>query len=575
MKKKLKYLKICLFSLLTFSVLLISCNSWLEVQPEDVLLPEQVYRDKFDADAVVRGIYGKLINISSEYVILNELRADLMDVTYNADYYLRQINLHNVDANNPYTQIQPFYFLINDCNDALANFNIMLKDLRFSQEEYNQRYSDIAALRSWLYLQMVIHWGNVPYITTPIDRIEDIKKLTDGTFPILSIEQMVDTLISVMENLPYKTGYTDPSLLTTIDGYSTRVMFIDKEFLLGDLYLWNDEFLKAASTYKVIMERQIGQNQFDAYKVCYGDVYTLTHFNSGYYRYYGYDKNHEINNWPTMFSVAPGTDYYCEWIWVMYFHENYEPVNPFIDLYSNTGGKYYLKPSQEIIDNWDSQVQYNEFRGDFRGNTGSYDIINNEPVIMKFIADYSILDPFNKSGKWFLWRAAQLHLRFIEAANRDGQYKVAYSLLNNGIRPNYYVPNLTDITYTEQTLLSFPYDFNAQKAEVYQIPAGARGLWHRNTGIRGRVYLENRPIPEGADTMMVLEDQVIEEAALELAFEGHRWGDLVRVAIRRNDPAFLADKIYAKLQKGGYAEASEVREKLMDRNNWFLPLENK
>jgi hypothetical protein len=198
MKKKLKQLNINLLLILIFPVLLISCENWLEVKPQDVLLPEQVYRDKFDADAAVRGIYGKLINLSSEYVILNELRADLMDVTNNADYYLRQINLHDVDLNNPYTQIQPFYSLINDCNDALANFNIMLKELRFSQEEYNQRYSDITTLRSWLYLQLVIHWGNVPYITAPIDRTEDIEKLTDGTFPILSIEQMIYTLINVM-----------------------------------------------------------------------------------------------------------------------------------------------------------------------------------------------------------------------------------------------------------------------------------------------------------------------------------------------------------------------------------------
>jgi hypothetical protein len=572
MKKKLQHLIPCLLSFLTFSGVMISCEKYLEVQPQDVLMPEQVYRDKFDADAAVRGIYGKLINLSSQYVIMNELRADLMDVTYNADYYLRQVNLHRVESGNPYTSAQPFYSLINDCNDALSNFDIMLVDLKFSREEYDQRYSDIATLRSWLYFQLVIHFGNVPYITTPIDRIDDIKKLTDGTFPVLSIEQMVDTLITFMESLPYKSGYTDPSLLTTIDGYSTRVMFIDKEFFLGDLYLWNDDYLAAASTYKLIMERNIGENQYDAYKVCYGDVYTLTRFNSGYYRYYWYDRDHAINNWPTMFSVAPSSDYFCEWIWVMYFHPNYDPINPFIGLFSNTGGKYYLKPSQLIMDDWDAQVQNNEFRGDFRGNTGSYQVINNEPVIMKFISNYSLLEPFNKSGKWFLWRAAQLHLRFIEAATRDGQFKVAYSLLNNGIRPNYYVSGLSDITNTERTLLPFPYDFNAQKADVGQIPPGARGLWHRNTGIRGRVYLQNLPIAEGADSLIILENQLIDEAARELAFEGHRWGDLVRIAIRRNDPAFLADRIYAKLEKAGYAEASEVHSKLMDRNNWFLPL---
>ena len=68
-----------------------------------------------------------------------------------------------------------------------------------------------------------------------------------------------------------------------------------------------------------------------------------------------------------------------------------------------------------------------------------------------------------------------------------------------------------------------------------------------------------------------IENNIIEEAALELAFEGNRWGDLVRVAMHRNDPSFLADKVYAKLAAEGNPEANSVRARLMSRQNWFLP----
>jgi hypothetical protein len=70
-----------------------------------------------------------------------------------------------------------------------------------------------------------------------------------------------------------------------------------------------------------------------------------------------------------------------------------------------------------------------------------------------------------------------------------------------------------------------------------------------------------------------LEDKIIEEAALELAFEGERWSDLTRIARRRNDPAFLADKVYEKLLKANNPKAGQVRSKLMDMNNWYLPFE--
>jgi hypothetical protein len=44
------------------------------------------------------------------------------------------------------------------------------------------------------------------------------------------------------------------------------------------------------------------------------------------------------------------------------------------------------------------------------------------------------------------------------------------------------------------------------------------------------------------------------------------------VAIRRNDPAFIADKVYDKLRKSGLSAgaATAARAKLMNKD-WFLP----
>jgi len=576
--KKTSYSLILLTAFMFMLILFLpSCQKFLDVKPQDVLLPKQVYRDKYDANAAIIGIYGKFMKLAPQYVVLNELRADLMDVTPNADINLRQLNLHEEKAGNPWIDPQPFYSLINDCNDALKNFRIMLDEHKLAQEDYNQRYSDVATLRSWIYLQLVTQYGKVPYITEPLTKVDDMAKLNNSGYPVLDIEQMVDTLVNFVEAIPYKDRYSDASLRTVIDGYDTRIMFIDKLFFLGDLYLWKGDYLQACTYYKQLMDRDIGSDNFNSYRIASGDVYTLTRYNSGYVRYYWEDINSRLNNWPTMFSAQPGTEYYDEMIWVMYFHSTYAPTNPFIDLFSKNYGSYYLKPSLLAMDNWKSQVQQNNFKGDFRGETGSYVLENAEPVITKYTANYSMLNPFDKSGKWFLNRAGGLHLRYSEAANRTGHRKIAYSLLNNGIRPNYAAPaGELDITYYERTNEPFPFDFDARMASGSQIPVGMRGLYHRNTGIRTRVYLQNIADSfAAADSLMVMENKIIDETALELAFEGQRWGDLVRIAIRRKDPSYLADKIYEKLQKAGYPEASAVRQKLMNRENWFLPLTNK
>jgi len=98
--------------------------------------------------------------------------------------------------------------------------------------------------------------------------------------------------------------------------------------------------------------------------------------------------------------------------------------------------------------------------------------------------------------------------------------------------------------------------------------------WANNLGIRGRVYLRPRLVPDnlpGQAITTYIEDLIIAERALELAFEGKRWTDLVRIAERRNDPSYLADKVAAKF--AGTSHYDMIRNKLMDPANWYLPIE--
>jgi hypothetical protein len=588
MKKKLLKIFITVFSVV-ICVSIFSCSKMFDIEPKSAVSSDQMYRNVYDADAAVIGIYGKFLKVLDRYVILNELRADLSDVTPNSDQFLKQLSTHAVTVDNPYADPRPFYEVILNCNDALKNFNLMQSKFKMSADEYNQRYSDIGALRSWLYLQMGIQYGNIPYVTEPIENYNDLQDETK--FPRIGFDQLLDNLIQFTESLPYKMPYpTGSSLLSTYDTYYTEKIFINKNCLLGDLYLWKGNWTQAATAYREVMR--------------IGEIPYVVNPGEQYYEYYklAYTGNLSGSNWINIFR-NPFGERYCNYeiIWNLPYDKNFNPKNPFIDLFS-TSGKYLLKPSDLVINNWNSQFRNDNgvlpgTPKDIRGLNLSYRMVGGQPEINKYTYNYSLLQPFETNGKVILYRSANLFLRFSEAANHDGRDRIAYCFLNDGITRNYdnnpSGGNSRDVTNLQQTRFGDPFTGPYETAPYYfdgrvgDFPQ-YRNTWYRNIGVRSRssnmnaavdstrsfnMTVRPRVLTNRANLTDDMDDLLIAESGLETAFEGNRWGDLLRIALRRQatDPNYLANKIGAKFDAAHSADAATVRAKLSDKANWYLP----
>lgn len=572
---------IALLVVALFATGLWSCKKITDEAPEATLDITNAYRNSTDADAAVIGIYGQFLGLEKTYILQNELRGDLVDVTANADPYLKQLANHTTTKDNPYADPRPYYKVILNCNDALKNFKLMVDDHRMSVDDYNKHYSDIGALRSWIYLQLGIQYGNVPYITEPIENIEDIKNL--AAYPRISFEELLTRLIDFTEKLPYKEVYAYPSgnpLVITIDGNNTQKIFICKPFVLGDLYLWNNNYVKAAENYIKIMEIENNNSNinfsFNAYKIGY---YLSSDYTDQSVRYLRSQDESSLlteQGWKTIFS-APNTAnvWNMEFLWGIPYSSNFKPGNPMIEFCSPVYGKYLIKPSKAAIDNWNAQRQYNGIPYDARGRL-SYETTLAGPAITKLTDNIIPVTNLNKAGKWGIYRAALLHLRYSEAANRDGKGKLGWALLNIGIANTFYTGTRTSggspspVSFDEinsmQTPYAAPYYLDARNNNDYKSP------WYRNTGIRNRAGVTALDVSFQND-VVGLEGKLIDEAALELAFEGNRWPDLVRVARRQNNPAFLAERVYQKLLKAGDPNASATRSKLLTPANWYLPFD--
>ncbi|SER60711.1 RagB/SusD family nutrient uptake outer membrane protein [Pedobacter rhizosphaerae] len=563
-------------SLLILGVLSVgswSCRKMLDVPTEDKLDSINGFKNLSDADAAVIGIYGQFQGLEKLYILQNELRGDLVDVTSRSSADLQELSSHTTSRTNPYVDPRPYYQVIVNCNDVLKNFDAMKANLRMSVDDYNKRYSDIAALRSWIYLQLGIQYGSIPYITEPFKSVDDFNNL--ASYPKTTFDELLDKLIAFNEALPYKEAYAYPSgssLYVTIDGNSTQKLFISKAFLLGDLYLWKGNYIKAAENYAKLMnaENNSGDNfRFNFYKI--NNFTDATYANLAVQYTRSQDESSLLNSteagWRAIFGLPTTLSAWgSEWFWAMPFNPAFKPVNPMLDLCSPLKS-YQIKPSQAIKDLWNSQTANNGIPYDPRSKL-SFNTSAMGDAITKLT---------DNGGKWGIYRAALLHLRFSEAANRDGQTKLGWAFLNIGLNRTYYVGTflagaMSPVSVAELNTMITPYPqdspyyFDARKNN------DVSGTWYRSCGIRTRANVT--PIDVSFQTNVVgLEGKLIEEAALELAFEGNRWPDLVRIARRQNNPAFLADRIYQKLLKAGNPNAASVRQKLMDPANWYLPFD--
>ncbi len=578
-------------TLLEFAVVLMmlvslsACKKVFDIQPEDQLDKANAYQNVYDADAAVIGIYGKFMGLAEQYVVLNELRADLLDVTTNANEALRQINTHTATENNPYANPKPFYELILNCNDVLENFKIMVKDKKMNEDQFNQRYSDIVALRSFLYLQLGIHWGEVPYVTSTLKNVDEVKNTAN--FKRIPFNQLIDSLITATEVIPFKDIYPTGSGLTiTVDGYQTQKFFINKKVMLGDLYLWKGNYQKSAEYYRQVMEYAttaygFGEEYYSVYRMGWAG-------NSNHYVTYSRPGDASTlaynDGWRIIFEQPFGSrSQTMEWIWVLPFDNKFKPENSLIKLFSPVGGEYLLRPSQEVFDLWDGETQRPATNSTGITTAIPYDArkllstmtIGGQPVAMKYLYNYinwatgTTATPLIKNGKWFLFRQTHLHMRYAEAANRMGKHRIAWALMSGGFAAAYPAPT-SDVTNYHNTLTEpYPFNFDARNSGNSGVPY-YRADWYRQIGIRARANITDWQI--SSDSLNTIETGIIKEGALENAFEGTRWPDLLRVAIRKNDPAFIADKVYNKLVKSGIAAgaASAARAKLMARD-WYLP----
>ena len=597
---------------------LLSCSDFFDQDPDHIIFAEENHlSNATDTIYSVTGILNKLQAIGDRTVLLGEVRGDLVDITSYANKDIRELAEFNISDDNAYNVPRDYYAVINNCNYFIEKVDTGMKNNR-NEYLFMREYAAVKAIRAWTYLQLVLNYKEVPFVTEPILSKQDAEK----DYPKYNLQAICEYFINDLAPLTERWGNEYPRY-GTIRGNDSRLFYFPLNIVLGDLNLWlasetgsKDTYREAAYRYyKYINERNGDNSAYPTGVNYYAWESGTSSWNSIYGRSSGTLSSEGYGTNSEMITMIAGDSIPAE--------GNYSELRNLFN--SNVDNNYHVSiiPSQSMFNLSESQkfccVETNgttayyapdnltEHRtGDLRlywyyswgwatnRSTG-------ERMETSYISKY-------ESQNIHIYRRYMLYLRLAEALNGAGYPRAAFQILstgiNNEIKDDYVYPyysesdsiwlNRLDFDnerYEVCTALEFASSTAVQRAsntigihthgsgwtplnEYYKLPEAPMPdpVDEDGDGIPDEPVIITKDTPELIKTQQEFVDSLLlNECGLELAFEGTRFYDIMRFAFRQTEKTpeeFLAEQVATRRGKDKVDET--LKSRLMNRNNWYL-----
>ena len=556
--------------LLSFSPLLLfsSCSDLMDTDSELVEFEEDnKLQSPTDSVYSVMGIIYKMQAVADRTVILGELRSDLTTTTASASADLKAITNFQINTENAYNRISDYYAIINNCNYFLANVN---KDLvKNDRKVFEAEYAVVKAFRAWTYFQLAQIYGQVPLVTEPLLTEEAARQAMTA-----NISDMNAICSYFIDDLK---PYVDTKLPTygNINNQNAQKYFIPIRALLGDLCLWSGRYQEAAQFYHDYLAMRTNPIRTGLSRASWYNLAAKEYSGITWSLSYGYNNDECLCYIPMESTEFYGITSDLENIFnSTTLNQLYAQVTPTAALKDLSYRQRYcgtytkVDGSQDTIYVPKENMLGNNYAGDLRfGANYRIDVVSQERFSRQS-NEYQTISKIN-SGGVTLYRTNMVYLRYAEALNRAGYPQSAFAILKYGLYPD--IVN-KQIDEAERTAAG---DLIRFDTDLFTIN-NTQGVHSRGSGNADCDTLYVLPQPETQlatrqDTVNyqipLLEDMIVEEMALEGTFEGYRFYDLMRVALRRGDASYLAAPI---ARRNGDTD-NALYTLLMDPKNWYLP----
>ena len=501
------------------------CSDFLEIKPQTEIILEDFWNEKADVENVVTGCYSALLeaDVRNRMMVWGEVRSDNVmsgqNINNNVDLY--NVLKENITAMNSFTKWDAFYDVINRCNTVIKYApGVAEIDPGYTEGDLKANIAEVSALRDLCYFYLIRTFRDVPYSTEAFTDDDQVMDLPATPFATV-LEYLIADLEKVKNDAVTRYPETKPRYQT---GRITKDVI---HAMLCEMYLWKQDYdnciryadLVIASKKEVDEENRKKNNRQT------GSASSQSQLQA------------RLNGYPLVNDRLSGNqfgDYYeeifvdgasKETIFELMYEDRPEASgrvnNSAISSYygNSTNRKGLLAPSSLITDDIGSSSGRTVFE-DANKKIDSRLYVNcsfDDGVITKYAVDYvsinaSSADPKvsyswftqnNNGSKWIIYRLPDIMLLKAEALCQqmvEGNDSIALATNKPKLDAAFQLVNAIN-----------------KRAICKATLADADTLK-----------------PANYTTKHLMEELVIRERQRELMFEGKRWYDLVRYAMREN-----------------------------------------
>ena len=556
-----------ILTLFTLLFTLSSCSDMLETDSSMIEFAEQnKLNSSRDTVSSLMGVVRGIQTIADRTFILGDIRSDQVVITASATTAIKQIANFEVDAENPYNKVSDYYAIINNCNYYIANADTAL--VKLGKKVFEKEYAAIKTYRAWTYLQLVKNYGQVPLVLDPV--------LTEAE----ATAEMNKTYSDINTICNYFIEDIKPYVDTESPAVIKGDIQIPVRVLLGELCLWAGRYNEAAQYLHEYLTMKndpvptgLSGKILTKYERLNGTLFATRNRNA-----YSFDLTEMLCYMPMATSDYEGVKSELSTVYESVLANNYyaqiEPSQALKKLSADQNYVFCVEASQTERDTlyvlkggWSDEFADGDLRLYCTLSRRTVNVDEASPFSRERITNSKA--SYSYSRMWF-YRVQQVYLMYAEALNRLGCPEAALCVLKYGLR-NQNIERYVSEKEREKagTLLDFDDEVFTKDNTL---GVHARGCGDVDCDKNYCVPQPPTALASYEDTVQyqipLVEQMIIDEYGLEFTFEGKRFYDLMRIALRRNDPAYLADAV---AKRNGKIDDA-LREKLMDKRNWFLPL---